>query len=118
MHQNGRDTHVRQVKIFGPRDYGGGNGIGTIAASRNRYAWHECGIHRIIKNHIDVECPGIVVRQNRLTAYSLLNCWVFGVNRIYSGVIALLLDVARLIVAKRRRNLDVLSFDITVNDEA
>jgi anaphase-promoting complex subunit 10 len=30
MHQNGRDTHVRQVKIFGPRDYGGGNGIGTM----------------------------------------------------------------------------------------
>ena len=28
MHQNGRDTHVRQVKIFGPRDYGnGGNAI-------------------------------------------------------------------------------------------
>lgn len=24
MHQNGRDTHVRQVKIFGPRDYGHG----------------------------------------------------------------------------------------------
>ena len=30
MHQNGRDTHVRQVKIFGPRDYGGGNGIGSM----------------------------------------------------------------------------------------
>jgi len=32
MHQNGRDTHVRQVKIFGPRDYGstqivGQNGV-------------------------------------------------------------------------------------------
>ena len=26
MHQNGRDTHVRQVKIFGPRDYGHGGG--------------------------------------------------------------------------------------------
>jgi len=27
MHQNGRDTHVRQVKIFGPRDYGNGGGL-------------------------------------------------------------------------------------------
>ena len=26
MHQNGRDTHVRQVKIFGPRDYNGNGG--------------------------------------------------------------------------------------------
>lgn len=34
MHQNGRDTHVRQVKIFGPRDDGsggvGGNGTGKF----------------------------------------------------------------------------------------
>lgn len=30
MHQNGRDTHVRQVKVFGPRDDGsGGNGGGN-----------------------------------------------------------------------------------------
>ena len=27
MHQNGRDTHVRQVKIFGPRDYGNGGNL-------------------------------------------------------------------------------------------
>lgn len=27
MHQNGRDTHVRQVKIFGPRDYGNGGNV-------------------------------------------------------------------------------------------
>mmetsp|Transcript_31051 Transcript_31051/g.75053 ORF Transcript_31051/g.75053 Transcript_31051/m.75053 type:complete len:366 (-) Transcript_31051:162-1259(-) len=27
MHQNGRDTHVRQVKIFGPRDYGNGENV-------------------------------------------------------------------------------------------
>ena len=30
MHQNGRDTHVRQVKIFGPRDYGNGMGGGAV----------------------------------------------------------------------------------------
>ncbi|KAL7551197.1 hypothetical protein ACHAWF_014395 [Thalassiosira exigua] len=29
MHQNGRDTHVRQVKIFGPRDRGHGTGVGA-----------------------------------------------------------------------------------------
>jgi len=33
MHQNGRDTHVRQVMVFGPRDYGhagGGAGGGGV----------------------------------------------------------------------------------------
>lgn len=30
MHQNGRDTHVRQVKIFGPRDYGNGGGNAIV----------------------------------------------------------------------------------------
>jgi hypothetical protein len=34
MHQNGRDTHVRQVKIFGPRDYGNGSGMGIVAGQR------------------------------------------------------------------------------------
>lgn len=27
MHQNGRDTHLRQVKIFGPRNYGDGGNV-------------------------------------------------------------------------------------------
>jgi anaphase-promoting complex subunit 10 len=34
MHQNGRDTHVRQVKIFGPRDYGNGSGGGIVVGHR------------------------------------------------------------------------------------
>ena len=29
MHQNGRDTHVRQVKVFGPRDDGSGGVAGS-----------------------------------------------------------------------------------------
>lgn len=29
MHQNGRDTHVRQVKVFGPRDHGSGGVAGN-----------------------------------------------------------------------------------------
>jgi len=35
MHQNGRDTHVRQVKIFGPRDYG--NGANVIVGQQGLY---------------------------------------------------------------------------------
>jgi anaphase-promoting complex subunit 10 len=33
MHQNGRDTHIRQVKVFGPRDDGSGGGIAGIGSS-------------------------------------------------------------------------------------
>ena len=34
MHQNGRDTHIRQVKIFGPRDeLGGRGGVGAGGAA-------------------------------------------------------------------------------------
>ncbi|KAL3784640.1 hypothetical protein ACHAWO_009904 [Cyclotella atomus] len=32
MHQNGRDTHIRQVKVFGPRDNDGNNG-GIVGSS-------------------------------------------------------------------------------------
>jgi anaphase-promoting complex subunit 10 len=35
MHQNGRDTHVRQVKVFGPRD----DGSGSIAGNGTGYGF-------------------------------------------------------------------------------
>lgn len=38
MHQNGRDTHVRQVKIFGPRDYGNGSGGGQHHGSHRGFS--------------------------------------------------------------------------------
>lgn len=37
MHQNGRDTHVRQVKIFGPRDYGHGDRGNVIVGQHGLY---------------------------------------------------------------------------------
>ncbi|KAL7526080.1 hypothetical protein ACHAXR_001305 [Thalassiosira sp. AJA248-18] len=43
MHQNGRDTHVRQVKIFGPRDYG--NGGGNVIVGQH-------GLYRGLSNSI------------------------------------------------------------------
>ncbi len=40
MHQNGRDTHVRQVKIFGPRDYGNGSGGGNAVVAGQHHGLH------------------------------------------------------------------------------
>ena len=41
-HQNGRDTHVRGVRVFGPRDE---RGVG-VGRGRGRVGWREGGDER------------------------------------------------------------------------